>query len=69
MLALSESRCKGGPLASTVAFVAPIAPVAVDPNDRGGSIVEAFPNAFLGVLIPEIDLLSAPKLKRGRRFD
>jgi hypothetical protein len=36
---------------------------------RGGSIVEAFPNAFLGVLAPEIELLSAPKLKRGRRFD
>jgi len=33
---------------------------------RGGPIVEAFPNAFLGVLTPEIELLSAPKLKRGR---
>jgi hypothetical protein len=31
--------------------------------------VEAFPNAFLAVLIPEVELLSAPKLKRGRRFD
>jgi len=36
---------------------------------RGGSIVEAFPNAFLGVLVPEVELLSTPKLKRGRRFD
>ena len=36
---------------------------------RNGPIVEAFPNAFLGVLTPEIELLSAPKLKRGRRFD
>jgi hypothetical protein len=35
----------------------------------GGPIVEAFPNAFLAVLIPEVELLSAPKLKRGRRFD
>jgi hypothetical protein len=34
-----------------------------------GPIVEAFPNAFLGVLIPEVELLAAPKLKRGRRFD
>ena len=36
---------------------------------RGGPIVEAFPNAFLGVLTLEAELLSAPKLKRGRRFD
>jgi hypothetical protein len=34
-----------------------------------GPIVEAFPNAFLGVLTSEVELLSAPKLKRGRRFD
>jgi hypothetical protein len=32
-------------------------------------IVKAFPNAFLGVLMPEVELLGAPKLKRGRRFD
>ncbi|HEY0791493.1 MAG TPA: hypothetical protein VGD78_10560 [Chthoniobacterales bacterium] len=32
-------------------------------------IVEAFPNAFLGVLMPEVELLAVPKLKRGRRFD
>jgi len=31
--------------------------------------VEAFPNAFLAVLTPEAELLAAPKLKRGRRFD
>jgi hypothetical protein len=31
--------------------------------------VEAFPNAFLGVLMPEDEMLSAPKFKRGRRFD
>jgi len=36
---------------------------------RGGPIVEAFPNAFLGVLVPEGELGLAPKLKRGRRFD
>jgi hypothetical protein len=24
---------------------------------------------FLGVLTPELEFLSAPKLKRGRRFD
>jgi hypothetical protein len=31
---------------------------------RAGPIVEAFPNAFLGVLMPEADLLSAPRFKR-----
>jgi hypothetical protein len=31
--------------------------------------VEAFPNAFLGVLMPEVELLAAPRFKRGRRFD
>jgi hypothetical protein len=34
-----------------------------------GPIVEAFPNAFLGVLMPEVELLAAPRFKRGRRFD
>jgi hypothetical protein len=46
---------------------------AVSANDgsvcREGPIAEAFPNAFLGVLMPEVELLAAPKLKRGRRFD
>jgi predicted nuclease with RNAse H fold len=37
--------------------------------DYRGPIVEAFPNAFLAVLMPEAELLTAPKLKRGRRFD
>ena len=36
--------------------------------DRGGQIVEAFPNAFLAVLLPE-ERFPAPKLKRGQRFD
>jgi hypothetical protein len=31
--------------------------------------VKAFPNAFLGVLMPEEELALAPKFKRGRRFD
>lgn len=36
---------------------------------RNGPVVEAFPNAFLGVLTSEEVMMSAPKLKRGRRFD
>lgn len=39
------------------------------PISRSGSIVEAFPNGFLGVLMPEGELLSAPRMKRGQRFD
>ena len=31
--------------------------------------MEAFPNAFQGVLMPEVEMLVAPKLKRGHRFD
>jgi len=34
-----------------------------------GPIVEAFPNAFLAVLMPEEEFRSSPKLKRGKRFD
>ena len=31
--------------------------------------MEAFPNAFLGVLMPEAESLSSSNFKRGRRFD
>jgi len=36
---------------------------------RHGPVVEAFPNAFLGVLMPEKEFRSPPTLRRGRRFD
>jgi hypothetical protein len=36
---------------------------------RDGPVVEAFPNAFLGVLALESDFQGAPVLSRGRRFD
>lgn len=32
-------------------------------------IVEAFPNAFLGVLVPDADYLTRTKIKRGGKFD
>lgn len=32
-------------------------------------IVEAFPNAFLGVAVPEDDFVAATKIKRGGKFD
>lgn len=42
-------------------------------RDRSGilecNIVEAFPNAFLGVLIPDDVFQTMPPLKRGRKFD
>jgi|SRR5579863_569099 len=34
-----------------------------------GQIVEAFPNAFLAVLLPHEVFLSAPRMRRGHRFD
>jgi len=34
-----------------------------------GQIVEAFPNAFLAVLLRDEVFRSAPRLKRGKRFD
>jgi hypothetical protein len=36
---------------------------------RHGHVVEAFPNAFLGVLMQDKEFRSAPTLKRGQRFD
>jgi hypothetical protein len=33
-----------------------------------GPTLEAFPNAFLGVLVPGVKLLTAPRFKRGHRF-
>jgi Protein of unknown function (DUF429) len=36
---------------------------------REGTIVEAFPNAFLAVIMTEDELKKAPRLKRGGRFD
>jgi hypothetical protein len=34
-----------------------------------GPVFEAFPNAFLAVLLPEKEFRSAPRLRRGQRFD
>ncbi len=33
------------------------------------NLVEAFPNAFLGVMIPDARFNSMPKLRRGKKFD
>jgi len=33
------------------------------------NLVEAFPNAFLGVILPSKCFDVMPKLKRGRKFD
>ncbi len=33
------------------------------------NLVEAFPNAFLGVMIPEIIFKAIPTLRRGKKFD
>jgi hypothetical protein len=36
---------------------------------RDGPVVEAFPNAFLGVFLPEEVFRCAPKLRPGEKFD
>jgi hypothetical protein len=36
---------------------------------RNGRVVEAFPNAFLAVLLPEQEMLNMPNLRRGQKFD
>jgi hypothetical protein len=50
-------------------FLAPLVPGNSGNVCREGPIVEAFPNAFLGVLMPEVELAGAPRFKRGHRFD
>lgn len=35
----------------------------------GAPIVEAFPNTFLGVVVPDDDYITAMKIKRGGKFD
>lgn len=35
---------------------------------QGRNIIEAFPNAFLGVLLPDGSYVAQPKLKRGAKF-
>jgi hypothetical protein len=50
-------------------LLAPLVSVNGGTVYRDGPIGEAFPNAFLGVLMPGVELLAAPRFKRGRRFD
>lgn len=80
-----HNRCKPGLSHSGVGFqfrlasedaynqFSPILAPFVLRNDDGvhceGPIVEAFPNAFLGVMMPEVKMLTASQFKRGRRFD
>ena len=48
------------------------APGAHDPIPQvrpGQMIVEAFPNCFLGVCVPEADYANQPRLRRGKKFD
>jgi hypothetical protein len=39
------------------------------PTVVGAAIVEAFPNAFLGVALPDDVYVSAPRFARGKKFD
>ena len=39
------------------------------PKVEDCNIVEAFPNAYLGVCVPQDTFLAKPSLKRGKKFD
>ena len=62
MAAGSAADC----LAAAVPLVEPSPPF---PRARLGSIVEAFPNAFLGVCLDHPCYGAMPALKRGQKFD
>jgi hypothetical protein len=42
---------------------------SIFPRVRKGTVVEAFPNAFLGVCLDDDVYAEMPKLKRGKKFD
>lgn len=64
-------RCAGSEAASQLARVTSEARLETPfPRMRGDqNMVEAFPNAFLGVCVGAEKYSAMPKLKRGRKFD
>ena len=63
-----QLRMAAGSAADCLAAAAPLVGASV-PTCRPGSIVEAFPNAFLGVCLDHPCYGAMPALKRGRKFD
>jgi hypothetical protein len=65
-----QLRMAAGRAADCLAPIAiPDATAAPFPAVRPGGIVEAFPNAFLGVCLDDQCYCAMPKLRRGRKFD
>jgi hypothetical protein len=64
-----QLRAAAGQAADSLAKLSAVALDARGPLVRSGRIVEAFPNAFLGVCVPEDAFERMPKLRRGKKFD
>ncbi len=64
-------RQAGGETADQLAAVTPEQPLPAEfPHARNSTnIVEAFPNAFLGVCLQDSAYALTPKLNRGKKFD
>lgn len=63
-------RKAAGDAADWLAGAAPLGRTpACFPTVRAGAVVEAFPNAFLGVCLSESTYRAMPALHRGRKFD
>lgn len=63
-----QLREAAGEAADKLASINP-AEISTIRRVRAGAVVEAFPNAFLGVCISEDVYSSMPSLRRGRKFD
>lgn len=63
-------REAAGAAADALAGAAPLGRTPCTfPQVRAGAVVEAFPNAFLGVCLSEEAYRQMPPLRRGRKFD
>jgi hypothetical protein len=63
-------RAAGRATARQLRRMAPARPLgAAFPRVDGSNVVEAFPNAFLGVCLPDAAWAVRPSLRRGQKFD
>lgn len=64
-----QLRVEASLAADKLSGAAPVTGTAAFPLVRRGAIVEAFPNAFLGVCLDDDTYAIMPKFKRGKKFD
>lgn len=64
-----QLRIEASLAADKLSGAAPVTGATVFPLVRKGAIVEAFPNAFLGVCLDDDTYAIMPKFKRGKKFD